>query len=214
MLGAWGTIHGALSKVQMAAASLVAYLRGEGSTEAVLACYCFAAWSIDPFLYGMFQDTSLVSTHLLVTRFAQAAIGVINVILITALWQRDDRRLLNTMQKASVRSSWVFASLAAAMLVATLWIADLETNNAKICVGLFVVVATAIAVWRQHLSLQIVKHKIDLRKGASASALILILMAKAIATVYSSVLLLEIVSICASATYLYRLAQVNLPASS
>lgn len=76
-----------------------------------------------------------------------------------------------------------------------------------VAVALAVLTATAVAMWRQQLAVEYLRHKTDLRDGASYAAMLVVIAVKGAAVLGSNVVLLECASIIASLAYLIRLNQ-------
>lgn len=209
VLGAGRILMDMLRAPSNAWSNLSRTVRSVGGIEVRLGLYCFVAWAIDPFLYALFPAPSGTPVHLLATRFAQAFIGLCNVALISALWNGragSDPARLDSAATDSLR-----VTVTAALLLSALGVACAPTVGAtaasKALIVASVLLATLLAIWRQHLTLQFAKGKIDLRLGASYPALAAISLVKGAAVVFSSVVLLEAASAMASALYLFNLRQ-------
>lgn len=199
----------ALHQARQSVLALAQTAAQHGAAELRLGVFCVAAWGVDPFLYVHFVHDALVPTHLTVTRLAQAAISVMNVFLISTLWAGHRSTNPAALPVRARRAMWGFAG-AAALVLAAAWPLAAATQPGgwpMVAVALAVLTATAVAMWRQQLAVEYLRHKTDLRDGASYAAMLVVIAVKGAAVLGSNVVLLECASIIASLAYLIRLNQ-------
>lgn len=209
VLGALAAPAAAMRQVRRSIASLAQTASRHGTAELRLGLFCVVAWGTDPFLYVHFAQDHLVPTHLTATRLAQAAISIMNVFLISSLWAGHAAGPTAMLQARARRALWSF-SAGAVLVLGIVWpvmTSAWPATWSRVAVALAVLTATAIAMWRQQFAVEYLRHKMDLRSGATYQDLLLIMAIKACAVLSSQVILLEIGSIVASIFYLFRLHQ-------